>query len=42
VVPDDAVRRVESTLRLRGYAIDATKLRQASAGTEYQIRMRMQ
>lgn len=42
VVPDDAVPRITSSLRLRGYAIDATKLRQAAAGAEYQIRMRMQ
>jgi hypothetical protein len=41
VVPDDAVPRIAATLRLRGYAVDATTLRQAAAGTEYQIRMRL-
>jgi general secretion pathway protein L len=41
VVPDDAVPRIAATLRLRGYAVDATTLRQVAAGTEYQIRMRL-
>lgn len=41
VLPDDAVPRIAATLHLRGYAIDATKVRQAAAGTEYQVRMRM-
>lgn len=39
VLPDDSVPLIDSALRLRGYAMDATALRKDAAGTEYKIRM---
>lgn len=39
VLSDESVRLIDSALRLRGYAVEATALRQDAAGTEYRIRM---
>lgn len=39
VLPNDTVRRIDAALRLRGYAADATVVRQETNRTEYKIRM---
>lgn len=39
VLPGDAVQRLGPALGLRGYAVDATALRQDASRTEYRIRM---
>ena len=39
VLPEDSLHMIDSALRLRGYAIDATVLRKDEAGIEYKIRM---
>lgn len=39
VLPGDSVRRIDAALRIRGYATDATALRQDATGTDYKIRM---
>lgn len=39
VLPEAEVTRMDSTLRLRGYGMDATVLRRDAAGTEYKIRL---
>jgi hypothetical protein len=39
VLPGDSIRRIDSAVRLQGYAIQATAMRQEAAGTEYKIRM---
>jgi general secretion pathway protein L len=39
VLPENSVQSINSALRLRGYAMDATALRKDATGTEYKIRM---